>query len=112
MVLTSQTRRYAALISHAAQSARIDATIPQYYDPRVWVREGEKTLVARVKEANADLGNTSQSPCLPARPISFGADCPFFPVKTVCNLTMISTTQRTREGVDRARVKRAMAQEA
>ena len=32
----------------------------QYYDPRVWVREGEKTLVERVKEANADLGNTSQ----------------------------------------------------
>ena len=32
----------------------------QYYDPRVWVREGEKTLVARVKEACADLGNTSE----------------------------------------------------
>ncbi|KAI0665815.1 hypothetical protein C8Q78DRAFT_957689, partial [Trametes maxima] len=30
-----------------------------YYDPRVWVCEGEKTLVARVKEACADLGNTS-----------------------------------------------------
>jgi fructose-bisphosphate aldolase class II len=29
----------------------------QYYDPRVWVREGEKTLVARVKEACTDLGN-------------------------------------------------------
>jgi fructose-bisphosphate aldolase class II len=29
----------------------------QYYDPRVWVREGEKTLVERVKEACADLGN-------------------------------------------------------
>ena len=32
----------------------------QYYDPRVWVREGEKTLTARVKEACADLGNTSE----------------------------------------------------
>jgi len=29
----------------------------KYYDPRVWVREGEKTLSARVKEACADLGN-------------------------------------------------------
>jgi hypothetical protein len=32
----------------------------QYYDPRVWVREGEKTLTARVKEACADLGNVGQ----------------------------------------------------
>ncbi|KAH9939028.1 fructose-bisphosphate aldolase [Epithele typhae] len=32
----------------------------KYYDPRVWVREGEKTLVVRVKEACADLGNTNQ----------------------------------------------------
>ena len=37
----------------------------QYYDPRVWVREGEKTLVVRVKEACADLGNTGQSPISP-----------------------------------------------
>jgi fructose-bisphosphate aldolase class II len=29
----------------------------KFYDPRVWVREGEKTLSARVKEACADLGN-------------------------------------------------------
>lgn len=29
----------------------------QYYDPRVWVREGEKTLTQRVKEACGDLGN-------------------------------------------------------
>ena len=29
----------------------------KYYDPRVWVREGEKTLTARVKEACTDLGN-------------------------------------------------------
>jgi fructose-bisphosphate aldolase class II len=29
----------------------------KFYDPRVWVREGEKTMTARVKEACADLGN-------------------------------------------------------
>lgn len=33
----------------------------QFYDPRVWVREGEKTLTARVKEACADLGNVGMS---------------------------------------------------
>ncbi|KAF5371948.1 hypothetical protein D9615_008113 [Tricholomella constricta] len=32
----------------------------KYYDPRVWVREGEKTLVTRVKEACADLGNINR----------------------------------------------------
>lgn len=32
----------------------------KYYDPRVWVREGEKTLTARVKEACTDLGNVNQ----------------------------------------------------
>ena len=32
----------------------------QFYDPRVWVREGEKTLVTRVKEACADLGNVGK----------------------------------------------------
>ncbi|EMD35245.1 hypothetical protein CERSUDRAFT_85265 [Gelatoporia subvermispora B] len=32
----------------------------KYYDPRVWVREGEKTLTVRVKEACADLGNVNQ----------------------------------------------------
>ncbi|KAF8655186.1 hypothetical protein AX16_003218 [Volvariella volvacea WC 439] len=32
----------------------------KYYDPRVWVREGEKTLTARVKEACADLGNVDR----------------------------------------------------
>lgn len=39
-----------------------DDTLPlqKYYDPRVWVREGEKTLSARVKEACADLGNVSK----------------------------------------------------
>jgi fructose-bisphosphate aldolase class II len=32
----------------------------QFYDPRVWVREGEKTLVGRVKEACRDLGNVGE----------------------------------------------------
>ncbi|KAF8307166.1 fructose-bisphosphate aldolase [Clavulina sp. PMI_390] len=32
----------------------------KYYDPRNWVREGEKTLVVRVKEACADLGNVDR----------------------------------------------------
>jgi len=32
----------------------------KYYDPRVWVREGEKTLSQRVKEACTDLGNVNR----------------------------------------------------
>ncbi|KAF8574171.1 hypothetical protein K439DRAFT_1628132 [Ramaria rubella] len=32
----------------------------KYYDPRVWVREGEKTLSERVKEACRDLGNVNR----------------------------------------------------
>ncbi|KAH7930362.1 hypothetical protein BV22DRAFT_1028595 [Leucogyrophana mollusca] len=32
----------------------------KFYDPRVWVREGEKTLVERVKEACSDLGNVAR----------------------------------------------------
>ncbi|KAK0205889.1 hypothetical protein DFS33DRAFT_1485635 [Desarmillaria ectypa] len=32
----------------------------KFYDPRVWVREGEKTLVVRVKEACEDLGNVGR----------------------------------------------------
>ncbi|KAH0839447.1 hypothetical protein J3R83DRAFT_233 [Lanmaoa asiatica] len=33
----------------------------KFYDPRVWVREGEKTLTERVKEACVDLGNVGES---------------------------------------------------
>jgi fructose-bisphosphate aldolase, class II len=33
----------------------------KYYDPRVWVREGEKTLVERVKEACKDLGDEGRN---------------------------------------------------
>ncbi|KZT50498.1 hypothetical protein CALCODRAFT_504666 [Calocera cornea HHB12733] len=32
----------------------------KFYDPRVWVREGEKTMTARVKEACTDLGNVNR----------------------------------------------------
>jgi len=32
----------------------------KYYDPRVWVREAEKTLSVRVKEACEDLGNVGE----------------------------------------------------
>jgi len=32
----------------------------KFYDPRVWVREGEKTLSERVKEACKDLGNINR----------------------------------------------------
>jgi len=31
----------------------------KFYDPRVWVREGEKTMSDRVKEACRDLGNVN-----------------------------------------------------
>lgn len=34
----------------------------QFYDPRVWVREGEKTMAERVKEACSDLGNVGELP--------------------------------------------------
>lgn len=32
----------------------------KFYDPRVWVREGEKTMIARVKKACQDLGNVDR----------------------------------------------------
>jgi len=32
----------------------------KYYDPRVWVREAEKSMVNRVKEACRDLGNVNR----------------------------------------------------
>jgi len=32
----------------------------KYYDPRVWVREGEKTMTERVKQACRDLGNVDR----------------------------------------------------
>jgi fructose-bisphosphate aldolase class II len=32
-----------------------DSPNKKYYDPRVWLRKGEETFVARLKEAFADL---------------------------------------------------------
>jgi len=32
-----------------------DAPNKKYYDPRVWLREGEKTFVTRLKQAFEDL---------------------------------------------------------
>lgn len=32
----------------------------KYYDPRVWVREGEKTMTARTKEALKDFNTAGQ----------------------------------------------------
>jgi fructose-bisphosphate aldolase class II len=32
----------------------------KYFDPRVWVREGEKTMSARVKVALADFNTANQ----------------------------------------------------
>jgi len=31
----------------------------KFYDPRVWVREAEKTMVVRVQQACKDLGNVN-----------------------------------------------------
>lgn len=36
-----------------------DAPNKKYYDPRVWLREGEKTFVERLKKAFADLNNVN-----------------------------------------------------
>ncbi|ELU41948.1 fructose-bisphosphate aldolase [Rhizoctonia solani AG-1 IA] len=55
-VQTSPTRRCAS----NAMGQVMKLTTLQVYDPRVWVREGEKTLSARVKEACKDLGNVSE----------------------------------------------------
>ncbi|KIJ26131.1 hypothetical protein M422DRAFT_785317 [Sphaerobolus stellatus SS14] len=38
----------------------VDKPNKNFYDPRVWVREGEKTMAARVKEACRDLGNVDR----------------------------------------------------
>ncbi|KAI8378032.1 fructose-bisphosphate aldolase, class II [Radiomyces spectabilis] len=32
----------------------------KYYDPRVWIREAEKTMIKRVREACEDLGNVNR----------------------------------------------------
>ncbi len=36
-----------------------DSPNKKYYDPRVWLREGEKTFIARLKQAFEDLNNVN-----------------------------------------------------
>ncbi|KAJ2133173.1 Fructose-bisphosphate aldolase 1 [Coemansia sp. RSA 678] len=36
-----------------------DTPNKKYYDPRNWIRHGEKTMYKRVQEANSDLGNVN-----------------------------------------------------
>ncbi|KAF9233521.1 hypothetical protein BU15DRAFT_90303 [Melanogaster broomeanus] len=49
------------LMSQVGNPEGADKPNKKFYDPRVWVREGEKTLAERVKEACADLGNVKLS---------------------------------------------------
>ncbi|KAG0695823.1 hypothetical protein DFH29DRAFT_253804 [Suillus ampliporus] len=48
------------LITQVGNPDGADKPNKKFYDPRVWVREGEKTLTARVKEACSDLGNVNR----------------------------------------------------
>ncbi|KAF8479896.1 hypothetical protein JB92DRAFT_2800683 [Gautieria morchelliformis] len=48
------------LASQVGNPEGADKPNKKYYDPRVWVREGEKTLTERVKEACRDLGNVDR----------------------------------------------------
>jgi len=48
------------LVTQVGNPEGEDKPNKKFYDPRVWVREGEKTLTARVKEACADLGNVDR----------------------------------------------------
>ncbi|KAI0058370.1 fructose-bisphosphate aldolase [Artomyces pyxidatus] len=48
------------LLSQVGNPEGADKPNKKFYDPRVWVREGEKTLSVRVKEACTDLGNVNQ----------------------------------------------------
>jgi len=48
------------LLTQVGNPEGADKPNKKYYDPRVWVREGEKTLAVRVKEACADLGNVGR----------------------------------------------------
>ncbi|KJA18212.1 hypothetical protein HYPSUDRAFT_169552 [Hypholoma sublateritium FD-334 SS-4] len=48
------------LLSQVGNPEGSDKPNKKYYDPRVWVREGEKTLTKRVEEACTDLGNVNR----------------------------------------------------
>ncbi|KAJ1964213.1 Fructose-bisphosphate aldolase 1 [Dipsacomyces acuminosporus] len=47
------------LLTQVGNPTGEDAPNKKYYDPRVWIREGEKSMYTRVQEANADLGNVN-----------------------------------------------------
>lgn len=49
------------LMSQVGNPEGADKPNKKQYDPRVWVREGEKTLSERVKEACIDLGNENRA---------------------------------------------------
>lgn len=48
------------LMSQVGNPEGADKPNKKQYDPRVWVREGEKTLSKRVREACVDLGNENR----------------------------------------------------
>jgi len=48
------------LLSQVGNPEGSDKPNKKFYDPRVWVREGEKTLSERVKLACQDLGNVNR----------------------------------------------------
>ncbi|KAI6122382.1 hypothetical protein EDD16DRAFT_783071 [Pisolithus croceorrhizus] len=48
------------LLSQVGNPEGPDKPNKKYYDPRVWIREGEKTMATRVKEACRDLGNVDR----------------------------------------------------
>ncbi|WVQ98575.1 fructose-bisphosphate aldolase 1 [Kwoniella sp. CBS 9459] len=49
------------LMTQVGNPEGADKPNKKQYDPRVWVREGEKTMTTRVKEACADLGNENRN---------------------------------------------------
>ncbi|KAF9475913.1 fructose 1,6-bisphosphate aldolase [Pholiota conissans] len=48
------------LLTQVGNPDGVDKPNKKYYDPRVWVREGEKTLTKRVEEACKDLGDINR----------------------------------------------------
>jgi fructose-bisphosphate aldolase class II len=49
------------LLTQVGNPDGADKPNKKYYDPRVWVREGEKTMAKRVSEACQDLGDISRN---------------------------------------------------
>jgi fructose-bisphosphate aldolase class II len=54
------TKRKDYLLTQVGNPEGADKPNKKFYDPRVWVREGEKTLAERVKQACKDLGNVDR----------------------------------------------------